>query len=81
MPSRLRTAATSETARILRYTGREARVFQAVVRQPQSAGRVAEMVEAPLHLAERSLRLLARDGVVVSEDGLHLAAPIPARRR
>lgn len=70
-----------ETARILRYTGREARVFQAVVRQPQSAGRVAEMVEAPLHLAERSLRLLARDGVVVSEDGLHLAAPIPARRR
>jgi ribosomal peptide maturation radical SAM protein 1 len=67
--------------RLTRLTGRDARILQALLEKPLSAGRVAEMIDEPLQRVERSLRLLSHEGLIASEGGLHLSLPLPARRR
>ncbi|HEV7455639.1 MAG TPA: RiPP maturation radical SAM C-methyltransferase [Roseococcus sp.] len=66
---------------LYRYDRRDARVFQALIERPLGTGRVAQLLDEPQAHVERSLRLLAMDGVVASEGDLHLALPLPARAR
>lgn len=70
----------SPEPRVLRLRGREAAIFQAIVRTPLSSGRVAELLRAAPVDVERSLRLLAQAGIVAGEDDLWLALPLPAKR-
>ncbi|MCP1337743.1 RiPP maturation radical SAM C-methyltransferase [Futiania mangrovi] len=74
-------ARTSAEPAVVRYRGREARVFQSIIEKPLTAARIAEKLGEPQNRVDRALRLLAADGVVAAEGGLFLALPLPFKPR